>query len=259
MKQFKPTTPSLRHRIIVPSLPSRSFKPLTHGLAKSTFRNNQGRITIRHRGGGHKRNYRVIDFLRLNSRKTPFKVVRIEYDPNRSAFIALCQTIKPYPIKSKNLISAYTDNYKYFYILAPGDINPGDIIETGKIGSAQPLEKFLIGQTVYNIEGKYVRSAGTFATIIKFDDRLCWVKLTSGEIKSFDKTSVATLGRVSNINHNLEILGKAGVSRWLGHRPVVRGEVMNPIDHPHGGKTRGGRPLKNIWGQLAKWTRLHKK
>ena len=266
MKKFKPITPGLRHRLIIKSSKFKPFKPLISGLPKTGFRNNLGRITVRHRGGGHKLNFRHIDINRINSNNSPFQILRIEKDPNRTSFIALCKTL----IENKNKIeykgSAETNSvrikgYKYFYILAPHNVAPGSIIKPDLItlGSTLPLSKIQLGTLIHNIEQNgsciIARSAGTFATVISQNpsSATTTIKLPSNSLLELPNTNLATLGIVSNIDNNRKKLGKAGASRWIGRRPVVRGEVMNPIDHPHGGKTRGGRPIKNIWGNLAKW------
>lgn len=264
MKHYKPTTPSLRHRKLIPPLPTFSpFKPLLLGLNKSGFRNNTGRITIRHRGGGHKRNYRLLDLFRLNSLHSPFIIIRLEKDPFRSSFIALCKTLNPsnFPLPLlHNNNSIWINHFKYFYILAPHNLKPGDIINphTYTNGTVHKIKDLLIGSKIHNLEllegkgGQLIRSAGTCGTIIKHSLNNTFIKLPSKKIISLPSNCRATLGSLSNINHNSIILGKAGAARWLGKRPIVRGEAMNPIDHPHGGKTRGGL-RKNIWGNLAKW------
>ncbi len=262
MKKFKPITPGLRHRLIIKSFKFKPFKPLLSGLPKTGFRNNLGRITVRHRGGGHKVNFRHIDINRLNSNHSPFKILRIEKDPNRTSFIALCKTL----LLNNNNINLKKENnsvrikgYKYFYILAPHNILPGTIINPNliTIGSTLPLGKIQLGTLIHNVEFngicKIARSAGTYCTVIAQNANTTTIKLPSKKLIELPNTNKATLGIVSNIDNNRTILGKAGASRWIGRRPVVRGEVMNPIDHPHGGKTRGGRPIKNIWGNLAKW------
>lgn len=262
MKKFKPVTPGLRHRLIIKSLKFKPFKPLISGLPKSGFRNNLGRITVRHRGGGHKFNFRHIDINRLNSNHSPLKILRIEKDPNRTSFIALCKTqiLNNFNLNLKKEVnSVRVKGYKYFYILAPHNVLAGTIIEPDliTIGSTLPLYKIQLGSLIHNVElngsCKIARSAGTYCTVISHTDTTTTIKLPSKNLLELPNTNKATLGIVSNIDNNRTILGKAGASRWIGRRPVVRGEVMNPIDHPHGGKTRGGRPIKNIWGKLAKW------
>ena len=263
MKKFKPITPGLRHRLIIKSSNFKPFKPLISGLPKTGFRNNLGRITVRHRGGGHKLNFRHIDINRINSNHSPFQILRMEKDPNRTSFIALCKTL----IENKNTIeyknaefnSVRIKGYKYFYILAPHNVLPGTIIKPDLItlGSTLPLSKIPLGTLIHNIEynGRCIiaRSAGTFCTVISQNISSTTIKLPSKKLLELPNTNIATLGIVSNIDNNRTVLGKAGASRWIGRRPIVRGEATNPIDHPHGGKTRGGRPLKNIWGNLAKW------
>lgn len=262
MKKFKPITPGLRHRLIIKSFKFKPFKPLISGLPKTGFRNNLGRITVRHRGGGHKVNFRHIDINRFNSNHSPFKILRIERDPNRTSFIALCKT----QILNNNILDLKKDEnsvrikgYKYFYILAPHNVSPGTIInpELVTLGSTLPLGKIQLGTLIHNVEHngncKIARSAGTYCTVISQTEESTVIKLPSKKLLELPNTNKATLGIVSNVNNSRTVLGKAGASRWIGRRPTVRGEVMNPIDHPHGGKTRGGRPCKNIWGNLAKW------
>ena len=260
MKKFKPITPSSRHRIIIKCSPFKPFKPLVSGSPKSGFRNNLVRITIRHRGGGHKINFRSVDLNRINSNHSPFKLIRLEKDPNRSAFIALCKTINKTNITvKKEEKSVRINGYKYFYILAPHNVLPGTTIDPNliTIGSTLQLKNIQLGTLIHNVEYKGVckiaRSAGTYCTVISHLPSSTIIKLPSNKLLELPSVNKATIGIVSNINNNKIVLGKAGASRWIGRRPIVRGEVMNPIDHPHGGKTRGGRPLKNIWGKLAKW------
>jgi len=279
LKTFKPITPSLRHRKIVPSISHDPFKPLIVGKASKGFRNNRGRITVRHRGGGHKRSYRIIDWQNLNSQNAPFEVLRWDYDPSRSGLLALCKTVNrvehgvtaatgvvtanggPFPGASPAKAGIWAGGHKYFYILASQDVVPGTIIrpQETKIGNTLPLQLVSIGSEIHNIEahpghgGKYSRAAGSSSILLGLTPSSAIIQLPSSQVKHISPQCRATLGRVANPEHNQTVLGKAGASRWLGRRPVVRGEVTNPIDHPHGGKTRGGRPLKNIWGKLAKW------
>ncbi len=268
MKKYKPITPGSRHRIIVKlNQPLPPFKPLITGLAKTGFRNNLGRITIRHRGGGNKRNFRFIDLFRLNSNHSPFQILRIEKDPFRTGFIALCKSLNSFNncLLKKEINSVRINGYKYFYILAPHNITPGLIIKPDliTIGSSVTLGNIQLGTLIHNVIlekensnfSNIARSAGTYCTIISHnkEKNTTIIKLPSKKLLEVNSNNFATIGVVSNIFNNRLSLGKAGSSRWIGRRPIVRGEVMNPIDHPHGGKTRGGRPLKNIWGKLAKW------
>lgn len=232
IKKFKPTSPSRRQMTvstfeeITTSTPEKS---LLAPLSKKAGRNNQGRITVRHQGGGHKRKYRIIDFKR-NKDGIVGRVATIEYDPNRSANIALIN---------------YADGEKR-YIIAPQNLKVGDEIVSGadadiKIGNALPLEKIPVGTTIHNIElkpgkgGQLVRAAGTSAQLLGRDGEFVIVRLSSGETRRIHNVCRATIGQVGNQDHELLNIGKAGRSRWLGVRPTVRGSVMNPNDHPHGG------------------------
>jgi large subunit ribosomal protein L2 len=229
-------------------------KQLTEGLRKSGGRNNTGRITTRHIGGGHKKLYRMIDFKRLD-RDIEGKVVRLEYDPNRTAFIALIQF-----------------GEKQTYILAPQRLKAGDVVIAGqrvdvKPGNAMPLKNMPMGTIIHNVEmrpgkgGQIARSAGTYAQLVARDSGKAQIKLTSGEIRLVPEDCFATIGAVSNADHFNENLGKAGRKRWMGVRPTVRGVVMNPIDHPHGGgegRTSGGRHPVTPWGKGTKGTKTRK-
>ena len=238
---------------ITKSVPEKS---LTTALRKTGGRNNKGRITVRHRGGGHRRRYRIIDFKR-NKFDIPSKVASVEYDPNRSANIALLH---------------YADGEKR-YILSPLGIKIGDEILSGensplRLGNALPIGKVATGMFVHNIElepgrgGQMVRSAGTAAQVMAHDSQFTTVKLPSGEIRQIRKNCFATIGEIGNKSHEQVISGKAGRSRWLGKRPTVRGVVMNPVDHPHGGgegKSSGGRHPVTPWGKPTKWYKTRKK
>ncbi|UFJ40662.1 50S ribosomal protein L2 [Brevibacillus humidisoli] len=232
IKKFKPTSPGRRQMTvstfeeITTSTPEKS---LLAPLSKKAGRNNQGKITVRHQGGGHKRKYRVIDFKR-NKDGIPGRVASIEYDPNRSANIALIN---------------YADGEKR-YILAPLGLKVGDTIISGpdadiKTGNALPLENIPVGTTIHNIElkpgkgGQLARAAGAEAQLLGRDGEFVIVRLGSGEIRRIHSECRATVGQVGNLDHELINIGKAGRSRWLGKRPTVRGSVMNPNDHPHGG------------------------
>ena len=252
LKKFKPVTPGQRWRVRVTREDITSDSPeksLLKPLKKSGGRNNNGRITSRHIGGGHKRHYRVIDFKR-NKHDIPAKVATIEYDPNRTARIALLN---------------YVDGEKR-YIVAPAGLNVGDIIMSGenaeiRVGNALPLAKLPVGSFIYNIEmkpgkgGQLVRSAGTSAQLSAKDGDHAIIKLPSGEIRKIRINCYATIGSVSNADHMNQTLGKAGATRHRGRRPHVRGVAMNPVDHPMGGgegRTSGGGHPVSPWGQKAK-------
>ena len=252
LKSFKPNTPGQRGLVLVSRDSLWSGKPektLTVGLTKSGGRNNNGRVTARRRGGGHKRLYRIIDFKR-NHHDIPATVERIEYDPNRSAFIALL---------------SYEDGTKS-YILAPQRLSVGDVISSGprsdiKPGNALPLANIPIGTIIHNVElkpgkgGQIARSAGTYVQLVGRDQAYSILRLNSGEQRMTRSECMATIGAVSNPDNKNIKLAKAGRSRWLGKRPSVRGVAMNPIDHPHGGgegKTSGGRHPVTPWGKPTK-------
>ena len=252
IKKYKPVTPTMRYRTgytfdeITTDKPEKS---LLEPLNKTAGRNNQGRVTSRRRGGGHKRAYRIIDFKR-NKYDIPATVATIEYDPNRTARIALLN---------------YVDGEKR-YIIAPEGLKVGTTLLSGQdvpihTGNALPLEKMPLGTSVHNIEfirgkgGQLARSAGAFATVIAKDAGYVHVKMPSGDIHLIRKECFATVGQVSNSEHNLIWIGKAGRNRWKGRRPKVRGVVMNPVDHPMGGgegRSSGGRHPVSPWGKLAK-------
>ena len=235
-------------------------KSLLVPLKKKAGRNNQGRITVRHQGGGVRRKYRVIDFKR-NKDGVPAKVVSIEYDPNRSAYIALLN---------------YVDGEKR-YILAPLGLSVGDVVQSGvegveiKVGNAMPMSEMPVGTVVHNIEmqpksgGKMARAAGMSARLVAKEGKNATLKLPSGEMRMVSNKCRATIGQVGNIDHELIQIGKAGLSRHMGIRPTVRGSVMNPVDHPHGGgesKAPIGRPSPmSPWGKrtLGKKTRNKRK
>ena len=252
LKSFKPNTPGQRGLVLVSRDSLWSGKPektLTVGLTKSGGRNNKGRVTARRRGGGHKRLYRIIDFKR-NHHNVPATVERIEYDPNRSAFIALLQ---------------YEDGTKS-YILAPQRLSVGDVVTSGekadiKPGNAMPLANIPIGTIIHNVElkpgkgGQIARSAGTYVQLVGRDQSYSILRLNSGEQRMTRSECMATIGAVSNPDNKNIKLAKAGRSRWLGKRPSVRGVAMNPVDHPHGGgegKTSGGRHPVTPWGKPTK-------
>ena len=256
LKSFNPTTPSQRQLVIVDRsglYKGKPVKALTEGLSSKGGRNNAGRMTVRHRGGGHKRTYRKIDFKR---RKFDVEgtVERIEYDPNRTAFIALI---------------TYTDG-EQAYILAPQRMAAGDKVIASnsavdvKPGNAMPLQAMPVGTIVHNVEmkpgkgGQIARSAGTYVQLVGRDQGMAILRLNSGEQRLVSGTCIATVGAVSNPDNSNRNDGKAGRSRWLGKRPSVRGVVMNPIDHPHGGgegRTSGGRHPVTPWGKPTKGKR----
>ena len=262
LKSFKPTTPSNRYKVlpafdeITKSTPEKS---LLQPLRKSGGRNNNGRITTRHIGGGHKKHYRLVDFRR--TRRDAAKVLGIEYDPNRTCRIALVQ---------------YADGTKS-YILAPVGLTVGMTVQAGenvapKVGNAMPLKNVPLGTAIHNIEvrpgsgGKVARSAGQQAILSNRDGEYALVKMPSGEVRKFRVECYCTIGQVGNTQHMNESSGKAGRTRWMGIRPTVRGMCMNPVDHPNGGgegksKSGGGRQhLKSPWGHVKgqKTRRLRK-
>ncbi|RKN65195.1 50S ribosomal protein L2 [Paenibacillus ginsengarvi] len=262
IKSFKPTSPSKRQMTvstfeeITASQPEKSLLAPLKGKAG---RNNQGKITVRHQGGGHKRKYRIIDFKR-NKDGIPGRVATIEYDPNRTANIALIN---------------YADGEKR-YILSPKGLKVGDTVYSGpesdiKIGNALPLENIPVGSVIHNIElrpgkgGQLVRAAGTSAQLLGKEGEYVSLRLSSGEMRRILKVCRATIGSVGNEDHELINVGKAGRNRWLGKRPTVRGVVMNPVDHPHGGG-EGRAPIgrkspMSPWGKptLGYKTRKKKK
>ena len=248
----KPTSPGRRHvvSVVTPDLHKGApYAPLLEKKSKSGGRNNNGRITTRHVGGGHKQHYRVIDFRR-NKDGIPAKVERLEYDPNRTANIALV---------------CYADGERR-YIIAPKGVSAGDQIISGdaapiKPGNALPLRNIPVGSVVHCVELKpgkgaqMVRSAGGSAQLVAREGTYATLRLRSGEMRKVLSECRATLGEVSNSEHNLRSLGKAGASRWRGVRPTVRGVAMNPVDHPHGGgegRTSGGRHPVSPWGTPTK-------
>jgi large subunit ribosomal protein L2 len=255
LKTFKPTTPGQRQLVII----DRSelwkgppVKALTEGKREQGGRNNNGRITVRWRGGGHKRRFRIIDFKRTK-RDMPAEVVRLEYDPNRSGFIALVK---------------YEDG-ELAYFLAPQRLKAGDKIVAGervdvKPGNAMPMRNIPVGTIIHNVEmkpgkgGQLARSAGTYVQLVGRDAGYALLRLSSGEVRLVRGECMATIGAVSNPDEQNTVIGKAGRNRWLGRRPSVRGVAMNPIDHPHGGgegKTSGGRHPVTPWGKGTKGTK----
>lgn len=294
IKTYKPITPSLRQKrtIIFPisslgnlnqseqrtkGFSVKEYKKLLQEGKRTSIngRNNQGKITIRHRGGGHKRKLRFIDYNRNWGQYAIYTVENIEYNPNGSGFIALCY----------NKLARRNCN-KYKYILANSELKIGTILrgplsskitsanhigenEKNKLGGgikqeSQKLKEIPVGTNIFNIslkagdKGKLTRAAGTTSTLLNKKNQECIIRLPSNKIISLNENCLASTGRVSNINHSLIVKGKAGTNRWLGIRPTVRGEAMNPVDHPHGGKSHGsggvGNPMHTKWGKLAKWT-----
>lgn len=255
LKTFKPITPSLRQLVIVDRTglwKGKPVKELTRGKSNTGGRNNHGHITSHHMGGGHKRRLRLIDFKRRKFGVTA-TVERLEYDPNRTAFIALVK---------------YTDG-EQAYILAPQRLKAGDEIVSGervdiKPGNAMPLANMPVGTIVHNVElkvgrgGQLARSAGNYAQLVGKDAGYAQIKLSSGELRLVPGGCLATVGAVSNPDNQNIVIGKAGRQRWLGRRPTVRGVVMNPVDHPHGGgegRTSGGRHPVTPWGKPTKGKR----
>jgi large subunit ribosomal protein L2 len=246
IRQFKPVSKASRFRSvsdfaeITRTTPEKS---LLEPIKKSGGRDNHGHISMRRIGGGHKRMYRIIDFKR-NKHGMPAVVKEIEYDPNRSARIALVE---------------YADGEKR-YILHPKGLKQGDAVVSGpgsdvRTGNAMPLKEVPLGTSVHNIElkigkgGQMARSAGAFAQVVAKEGEYVTLRLGSTEMRLIHGNCTATIGEVGNSEHELQSHGKAGKSRWLGKRPKVRGEVMNPVDHPHGGRTRGGRNVVSPWGK----------
>ncbi|MCP9484355.1 MAG: 50S ribosomal protein L2 [Gaiellaceae bacterium MAG52_C11] len=261
LKKYKPTSPGRRFMSVSSFeevTKSRPEKSLTEPLKKTGGRNSNGRITTRHQGGGHKRRYRVIDFKRTKD-GVPAKVAAIEYDPNRSARIALLH---------------YADGAKS-YIIAPARIRVGATVESGptadiKPGNALPLEHIPTGTMVHNVElkpgqgAKLARSAGSSVQLVAKDAGYAVLRVPSGEMRRVPLACRATVGQVGNADHENQSIGKAGRNRWLGKRPGVRGSAMNPVDHPHGGgegKSKGGRHPVTPWGvpTLGKRTRAKHK
>jgi large subunit ribosomal protein L2 len=251
MKSYRPTTPSKRHQTTVTYrgvlTTDKPLKSLTTGFKRSVGRNNQGRITTRHKGGGHKRLYREMDFM-YNKHDIPAKITTIEYDPNRNAFIGL---------------AVYADGEKR-YVVVPKSVKVGDKFIVGEkaplsVGNRLPLKLIPVGTFVYNIEikagngAKLARSAGTFGQVVANDLGYTNIKMPSTEVRKVSENAWACIGEVSNSEFQLQNFGKAGRSRWKGIRPTVRGSAMNPVDHPYGGgegaQGRGLRRAKTMWGK----------
>ena len=258
LQKCKPTSPGRRHLVKVVNSElhkGKPYAPLLEKKSKSGGRNNNGRITVRHIGGGHKHHYRVVDFKR-NKDGIPAKVERLEYDPNRSANIALV---------------LYADGERS-YIIAPKGVSAGDAIQSGvdapiKPGNTLPMRNMPVGSTVHCVELKpgkgaqLARSAGSYVQILARDGQYVTLRLRSGEVRKVESDCRATLGEVGNAEHMLRSLGKAGASRWRGVRPTVRGVAMNPVDHPHGGgegRTSGGRHPVSPWGKPTKGAKSRK-
>ncbi|QXM24027.1 50S ribosomal protein L2 [Elioraea tepida] len=252
LKTFKPVTPSLRGTVLVDRSElwkGKPIKALTEGKVSTGGRNHHGHITVRFRGGGHKRRYRLVDFKRRKF-DVPATVERLEYDPNRSGWIALIK---------------YADG-ELSYILAPQRLRAGDTVVSGqkvdiKPGNAMPMAAIPVGTIIHNIEmkpgagGKLARAAGTYAQLVGKDAGYAQIKLSSGELRVVRAECMATVGAVSNPDNSNIQIGKAGRKRWLGRRPHNRGVAMNPIDHPHGGgegRTSGGRHPVTPWGKPTK-------
>jgi len=259
VKKFKPTSPGRRFVTVSDFEEITKTKPektLLEPLKRSGGRNDQGRMTVRHRGGGHKRKYRIIDFKR-DKDGIPAKVAGIEYDPNRSANIALLN---------------YADGEKR-YIIAPAGLKTGQTVVSGldadiKPGNCLPLKKIPLGTMIHNIElhpkggGQMVRSAGTAAQLMAKEGKYANIRMPSGEMRLVLQECRATIGQIGNVEHENLTIGKAGRKRWLGIRPTVRGVVMNPVDHPHGGgegRSPVGRNPVTPWGKPALGARTRKK
>jgi large subunit ribosomal protein L2 len=261
LKSYKPTTPGQRQLVLVDRSELHKgdpIKTLTEGLRQKGGRNNYGRITVRWRGGGHKRRYRLVDFRRKKF-DVAATVERLEYDPNRTAFIALIKY----------------DDGELSYILAPQRLQPGDKVVSGeradiKPGNAMPLKNVPVGTIIHNVEmkpgrgGQIARAAGSYVQLVGRDAGLALLRMSSGEVRMVRTECMATIGAVSNPDQQNVSIGKAGRNRWKGRKPSVRGVAMNPIDHPHGGgegRTSGGRHPVTPWGKSTKGkkTRHNKK
>jgi large subunit ribosomal protein L2 len=261
IKKYRPTSPGKRFLTTLDFSELSKVAPersLTEIRKKHSGRNNNGHITVRHRGGGTRKIYRIIDFKRGKD-GVPAKVATVEYDPNRSVRIALLH---------------YRDGEKR-YILAPLGLRVGEVIESGpnadiKIGNALPIKNIPVGTVIHNVElrpgegGKLVRSAGVSAQLMAKEDEYSQVRMPSGEVRRIHINCRATIGQLGNIEHENQVIGKAGRSRHLGKRPSVRGIAMNPVDHPHGGgeaRSTSGRPPTTPWGQMTmgKKTRRNKR
>ena len=256
--KVKPTSPGRRGvvKVVTPDLyKGKPHAPLLESQSKNAGRNNNGRITTRHQGGGHKQSYRLVDFKRRKF-EVEATVERLEYDPNRTAFIALVK---------------YSDG-ELNYIIAPQRLKAGDQVVSGdkvdvKPGNAMPLRSIPVGTIIHNVElkpgkgGQMARSAGTFLQLVGRDQGNALLRMPSGEVRMVKAECMATIGAVSNPDQQNTSIGKAGRARHLGYRPTTRGIVMNPVDHPHGGRTNGGRAWVTPWGKPTKGkkTRHNKK
>ncbi len=255
LKTFRPTSAGLRHLVIVDRSHLWKGKPvkvLTEGKSRTGGRNNGGRITSRHIGGGHKQAFRKIDFRRRKA-DVSATVERLEYDPNRTAFIALIKY----------------DDGELSYILAPQRLSPGDKVVSGervdvKPGNAMPLSAMPVGTIIHNVElkpgkgGQLARSAGAYAQLVGRDAGWAILKLGSGETRRVRAECMASVGAVSNPDHTNIVIGKAGRARWKGKRPQTRGIAMNPVDHPNGGRTNGGKHFSTPWGKPTKGSRTRR-
>jgi large subunit ribosomal protein L2 len=258
LRKYRPTSPGLRQmtRSSFEELThDEPYRPLTERLVSKAGRNSQGKLTVRHQGGGHKRLYRVIDWKR-DKAGVPARIATVEYDPNRSARIALLH---------------YADGEKR-YMLLPHGLGVGDSVTSGsdveaRVGNALPLSRIPLGTQIHNVElvagrgGQIVRSAGSSAQLLAKEGEMATIRLPSGEVRRVRAECMATVGQVSNLDHENQNIGKAGRSRHLGRRPQVRGVVMNPNDHPHGGgegKSPTGMPPKTPWGKPAMGLRTRK-
>lgn len=260
IKKYKPTTASRRQMTSLTFEELTKKEPeknLTAPLKSKAGRNAHGRVTVRHQGGGHKRKYRLVDFKRTKD-NVPARVAAIEYDPNRSANIALLH---------------YVDGQKA-YVLAPNNMKVGDMVVSGsqsdiKVGNAMPLKDIPVGSLIHNVElrpgkgGQLARSAGTVAQLMAKEGAYAHVRLPSGEVRLVHVNCRATIGQVGNLDYEKQNIGKAGRSRWMGIRPTVRGSVMNPVDHPHGGG-EGRHPIGrkypvSPWGKIAIGGKTRKK
>lgn len=255
LKTFRPTSPGMRQLVIVDRShlwKGKPLKSLTEGQHRTGGRNNAGRITTRHIGGGHKQAYRRIDFRR-RKHDVAATVERLEYDPNRTAFIALIKY----------------DDGEQAYILAPQRLKVGDQVISGdsvdvKPGNAMPLRSMPIGTIVHNVEmkpgkgGQIARSAGTYVQLVGRDSGWAILKLNSGETRKVHADCMASVGAVSNADHSNTVVGKAGRNRWRGKRPTVRSVAMNPVDHPNGGRTCGGKHWSTPWGKPTKGAKTRK-
>jgi large subunit ribosomal protein L2 len=255
LKTYSPSSPSLRHLVLVDKSAlwkGPPIKVLVEGKGKTGGRNNFGRITTRHIGGGHKQAYRLVDFRR-RKHDIAGRVERLEYDPNRSAFIALVKY----------------DDGELSYILAPQRLAAGDQVVSGakvdvKPGNAMPLAAMPIGTIVHNVElrpgrgGQLARSAGAYVQLVGRDAGWAILKMNSGETRRVRAECMATVGAVSNSDHSNQIYGKAGRMRWKGNRPTVRSIAMNPVDHPNGGRTKGGKHWATPWGKPTKGYKTRK-